>query len=157
MFGPRQDPNGAYAAVIPRWIAAMLNGEAVVINGDGETSRDFCYVANAVQANILAATAEANASDSIYNIAVGMQTSLNQLFDKLKEELSSHQIHYRSNAVHGPLRSGDIRHSLASIEKARLQLGYMPTHTLAAGLTEGMPWYLNNFRTRAGAQVAEKS
>lgn len=157
VFGPRQDPSGAYAAVIPRWIAAMLNGESVVINGDGETSRDFCYVANAVQANILAATAEANAVDCIYNIAVGMQTSLNELFDKLKEELSSHQIHYRGNAVHGPLRSGDIRHSLASIEKARRQLGYTPTHTLAAGLTEGMPWYLNNFRMRAGTQVAEKS
>jgi UDP-N-acetylglucosamine 4-epimerase len=151
VFGPRQDPNGPYAAVIPRWIAAMLNGDSVVINGDGDMSRDFCYVANAVQANILAATAAANAMDCVYNVAVGMQTSLNQLFDKLKSELSAHQIHYRGNVIHGPLRPGDIRHSLASIERAGRMLGYMPTHDISAGLTESVPWYLNNFRARARA------
>ena len=146
VFGPRQDPGGAYAAVIPVWTAAMISGEDVVINGDGETSRDFCYVANAVQANILAALAPAEARGQVYNVAVGERTSLNELFTILRETLQSMQIHYDKKPKYGSFRAGDVRHSLADISKARNNLGYAPAHHVRDGLQIAMPWYVNFFK-----------
>jgi UDP-N-acetylglucosamine/UDP-N-acetylgalactosamine 4-epimerase len=145
VFGPRQDPAGAYAAVIPRWIAALLAGEPCVINGDGSNSRDFCYVMNVVQANLLAACAPEASTDEVYNVAVGERTTLLQLFEILRAEIA----HARSEAEQGtpefgPLRPGDIPHSHADIGKARTRLGYEPTHTIAAGLREALPWYLRS-------------
>ena len=142
VFGPRQDPEGAYAAVIPKWIAAMLAGEEVRINGDGETSRDFCFVANAVQANLLAALAPDEAQGEIYNVAVGGRTSLNQLFAHLRDGLAEHQVHYQRAPAHGEFRPGDARHSQADISKARERLGYRPAYDIAAGLSAAMPYYL---------------
>jgi UDP-N-acetylglucosamine 4-epimerase len=146
VFGRRQDPNGAYAAVIPKWIAAMVRGEAVNIFGDGETSRDFCYVENAVQANILAATTENPAAiNQIYNIAVGDRTTLNQLFCYLKEYLSRNIPRLQEfQPVYHDFRRGDVRHSLADISKARNLLGYSPTHHVREGLTQAMDWYLKS-------------
>jgi UDP-N-acetylglucosamine 4-epimerase len=141
VFGPRQDPQGAYAAVIPRWIRAILTGEPVEVNGDGDTSRDFCYIANVVQANLLAAlTDEPRALNQAYNIAVGENTSLNRLLEILRLLLRS-----EIRPVYRPFRAGDVRHSLADISLARERLGYAPTHTLAAGLKEALPWYMKRF------------
>lgn len=141
VFGPRQDPNGAYSAVIPRWIAAMIRGETVTINGNGETSRDFCYVANVVQANLLAATKDARI-DGIYNVAVSDRTSLNDLFEMIRSLLVPHHSHLQAfSAVHGPLRKGDIAHSHADITRAREGFGYSPTHRIQEGLAESMKWY----------------
>jgi len=142
VFGPRQDSNGAYAAVIPKWIAAMIAGETVVIYGDGETTRDFCYIENAIQANLLAALAGPEASGEVYNVAVSARTSLNQLFAKLRDVLSTFQVHYDLPPVHGPFRDGDVRDSQADISKATHLLGYLPTHNLEEGLKVAMPWYL---------------
>ena len=144
VFGKRQDPDGAYAAVIPKWIAALLADQPLMINGDGETTRDFCFVDNAVQANLLAATSQdAAAIGQIYNVAVSGRTSLNALYDKLKTSLAAvsprvatHQATYRE------FRAGDVRHSQADIGKAARLLGYAPTHDLDAGLSAAMPWYL---------------
>jgi UDP-N-acetylglucosamine 4-epimerase len=142
VFGQRQDPNGAYAAVIPRWSAAMIAGEDVHINGDGETSRDFCFIDNAVQANLLAATCtDPAARNQIYNVAVGHRTSLNQLFETLKAALAANDVHYDKAAMHRDFRAGDVRHSQADIGKAARLLGYRPTHTLAEGIDMAMPWY----------------
>ena len=143
VFGPRQDPDGAYAAVIPRWAAAMLTGAQVTINGDGETTRDFCYVANVVQANLLAATSGAEgAMGQVYNVAVGGRMSLNDLFAALKESLiERHPGLHVPAPVHGAFRLGDVRHSQADISKARRLLGYHPTHDTLAGLREALPWY----------------
>jgi len=146
VFGPRQDPEGAYAAVIPKWIASMLRGEAVRINGDGNTSRDFCYVANVVQANLLAATTEnKEALNRSYNVAVGQRTTLNYLFPLLRNELlalrPSHEI---KNPAFDPFRVGDIAHSHADISLATQMLGYTPTHDITAGIHEAFPWYLAN-------------
>ncbi|MEF7617177.1 SDR family oxidoreductase [Aquincola sp. MAHUQ-54] len=143
VFGPRQDPNGAYAAVIPKWAAAMLRGEAVRINGDGETSRDFCYIANTVQANLLAATTtNPDAVNQVYNVAVGDQTTLNTLYAELakalRTQLPSLDV---APAVHGDFRAGDVRHSRADISKAASLLGYSPTHRFGEGLTEAALWY----------------
>ena len=149
VFGPRQDPNGAYAAVIPKWTAAMMLGEAVTINGDGETSRDFCYVANAVQANIRATLAGDEAQGEVYNVAVGERTSLLELFGLLGETLERHQIHYSTDPLLADFRPGDVRHSLADIGKAIRLLGYEPTHRIREGLEEAMPWYVNFFRMAA--------
>jgi UDP-N-acetylglucosamine/UDP-N-acetylgalactosamine 4-epimerase len=147
VFGARQDPRGAYAAVIPRWVRAMLLGEAAEIHGDGETTRDFCYVANAVQANLLAAmTDNPLALNRVYNIAVGETTSLNQLFELLRGLLGS-----RAQPVYRPFRDGDVRHSLADITLARERLGYAPTHSLAAGLREALSWYVSRFAGTAAA------
>ncbi len=134
VFGPRQDPNGPYAAVIPRWVAAMLEGCAVTINGDGDTSRDFCFVANAVQANLLAA--DANTSGHVVmNVAVGERTSLNELHTLLRDEIRRHRPDLAiTDPVHGEARAGDVRHSLASIERAGGLIGYRPTHTVRQGL-----------------------
>jgi UDP-N-acetylglucosamine/UDP-N-acetylgalactosamine 4-epimerase len=146
IFGARQDPNGAYAAVIPKWIAGMIHNEPVYINGDGETSRDFCYVANAVQANLLAATASDPAAlNQVYNVAVGQRTTLNQLFEHLRSGLAPRFAHLAGFApVYRDFRTADVRHSLADIGKAQRLLGYEPTHVVGAGLSEAMEWYLKS-------------
>ncbi len=142
VFGPRQDPDGAYAAVIPKWIAAMVDDEVVQINGDGETSRDFCFIANAVQANILAALAPDAAQGEIYNVAVGERTSLNQLFGLLRDGLAEHQVHYDRDPDYADFRAGDARHSEADIGKARRILGFDPAYDVAAGLRAALPYYI---------------
>jgi len=142
VFGKRQDPDGAYAAVIPKWIAAMIRGDDLQINGDGETSRDFCFVENAVQANILAASASAEGLNQIYNVAVNARTSLNSLFEHLASTLAKHQIPYAKTPVYRDFRAGDVRHSQADVSKAQNLLGYAPTHTISQGLEVAMPWYV---------------
>lgn len=143
VFGKRQDPNGAYAAVIPKWTAAMIAGEDVHINGDGETSRDFCFVDNAVQANLLAATTTDKAArNQVYNVAVGDRTRLNQLFDSLKQALASNGVQCDKAPVYRDFRAGDVRHSQADIGKAQNLLGYAPTHTIQQGIAKAMPWYI---------------
>ena len=143
VFGKRQDPNGAYAAVIPKWTAAMIAGEDVFINGDGETSRDFCFVDNAVQANLLAATATNEASrNQVYNVAVGDRTTLKQLFEALRKTIGGNAVCYQKNAVRREFRAGDVRHSQADIGKASRLLGYAPTHDIHAGIQVAMPWYI---------------
>lgn len=146
IFGARQDPNGPYAAVIPKWIAAMIRNEPVYINGDGETSRDFCYVANAVQANLLAAMAcDPAAVNQVYNVAGGMRTSLNELFAHLRAMLAPRFAHVAGIApIYREFRAGDVRHSLADIGKASRLLGYEPTHAVRDGLSEAMQWYLRH-------------
>lgn len=148
VFGPRQDPDGAYAAVIPKWIAAMLRGEPVYINGNGETSRDFCYVNNAVQANILAATTEnLKALNQIYNVAVGERTTLNQLFQHLRSGLSLRTDRLIADAPnYRDFRVGDVRHSQADISRAQVLLSYQPAYRVDDGLEEAMAWYLRNLR-----------
>ncbi len=142
VFGARQDPNGAYAAVIPKWTKSLISGEAVLINGDGETSRDFCYIANAVQANVLAAvTADSVALNQVYNVAVGGRTTLNELFVLLRDNLVRYGVSDGARATHVEFRTGDIRHSQADIGKARRLLSYAPSHELAAGIAESMRWY----------------
>lgn len=142
VFGKRQDPEGAYAAVIPRWIAAMLRGEDVHIYGDGVSSRDFCFVDNAVQANLLAATSAARARNQVYNVAVSARTDLNQLFEALRQSLDSHGVRYARTPKYRDFRPGDVRHSLADIGKARRLLGYAPQYDLHAGIAQAMPWYI---------------
>ncbi|RYH64480.1 MAG: Vi polysaccharide biosynthesis UDP-N-acetylglucosaminuronic acid C-4 epimerase TviC [Alcaligenaceae bacterium] len=148
VFGKRQNPNGAYAAVIPKWTASLLKDEPVYINGDGETSRDFCYIANAVQANLLAANTEnVEARNQVYNVAVGERTTLNELYDYLRLNLLPHCPNVaRAQAVLRDFRAGDVRHSLADINKARRWLGYSPTHRIADGLALAMPWYIGQER-----------
>ncbi len=143
VFGRRQDPNGAYAAVIPRWVANLLADAPCEIFGDGETSRDFCYVANAVQANILAATAEDSAATGgAYNVACGQETSLNDLFMMIRDGLSKYQPSVAgAEAIHSPPRQGDIRRSLADVSKARRLLGYEPSHRVKDGLAQALEWY----------------
>lgn len=145
VFGPRQDPNGAYAAVIPRWISAMINGEPVFINGDGETSRDFCFVANAVQANILSATCDDEESiNQIYNVAFGQRTSLNELYQELILRLSPIYAHLRdSKPVYKNFRAGDVRHSLADVSRAKKFLAYSPAYDVRQGLDVAMTWYVD--------------
>jgi len=144
IFGARQDPEGAYAAVIPRWIRAMLVGDEVAINGDGETSRDFCYVDNAVQANLLAAlTDDPAATNQVYNVAVDDRTSLNRLYQLLRDTFATQIPELAAvKPVYRDFRPGDVRHSQADIGKARRLLGYAPTHRLAEGIRAAMPWYL---------------
>ncbi|MFN6969936.1 MAG: SDR family oxidoreductase [Rheinheimera sp.] len=143
VFGPRQDPNGAYAAVIPKWTAAMIAGDEVAINGDGETSRDFCFVANAVQANILAATTPLEQSE-VFNVAVGDRTTLNDLFRAIQQTLSKNGVSYDASPAYRDFRAGDVRHSQADVSKAGQLLGYVPSHTLSAGLEIAMPWYISH-------------
>ena len=145
VFGPRQDPNGAYAAVIPRWSSQMINGETIFINGDGETSRDFCFVSNNVQVNLLAATTgNPDAIDQVYNVAVGDRTTLNQLFNTLRHVLGHSGVNYSKEPVYRDFRAGDVRHSQADIKKARQRLGYVPTEHILAGVEQAMPWYIKN-------------
>jgi UDP-N-acetylglucosamine 4-epimerase len=138
VFGPRQDPNGAYAAVIPRWIAALLEGKPCLINGDGSTSRDFCFVANAVQANVRAAlTQVSGATDQVYNVAVGDKTSLLELYGLIRARLAKQRPALaKLEPTFQPFRPGDIKDSQADITKAKEKLGYAPTHTVAQGMDE---------------------
>jgi UDP-N-acetylglucosamine/UDP-N-acetylgalactosamine 4-epimerase len=149
VFGRRQDPDGAYAAVIPRWIAALLAGEACQINGDGESSRDFCYVDNVVQANLLAALAPpAAAAAEVYNIAVGERTTLNELFRLIADGLTTRQAATgEMSPTYGEFRPGDVRHSQADITKARARLRYDPTHTIRDGLGATLDWYTTRYQT----------
>lgn len=142
VFGKRQDPDGAYAAVIPKWTAAMISGEDVFINGDGETSRDFCFIENAVQANLLAATSQGEARNQVYNVAVSGRTDLNQLFGQLKQALAANAVSYAKDAVYRDFRAGDVRHSQADISKAENLLGYAPAYDICAGIAKAMPWYI---------------
>ena len=143
VFGKRQDPDGAYAAVIPKWTAAMIKGEDVFINGDGETSRDFCFIENAVQANLLAATAKECAKNKIYNVAFGDRTSLNQLFKVLRDTLMDNGIKYQFQPTYHDFREGDVKHSQADISKAKELLGYSPEFRINQGIKKAMPWYIS--------------
>jgi UDP-N-acetylglucosamine 4-epimerase len=143
VFGKRQDPDGAYAAVIPKWTAAMINNEDLYINGDGETSRDFCFVENAVQANILAATADDAGKNQVYNVALGDRTSLNTLFDSLKIALKANSVNYDKSAIYQDFRAGDVLHSQADISKAKNLLGFEPEFKIQQGIDKAMPWYIN--------------
>jgi UDP-N-acetylglucosamine 4-epimerase len=145
IFGQRQDPEGAYAAVIPKWIAAMVKGEPVFINGDGETSRDFCYIDNTIQANLLAAVvSDESAINQVYNVAVGERTSLNQLYFYLRDALAGRFSHLKgAQPIYRDFRAGDVRHSLAGIGKVTELLGYQPTHRAIEGLNEAMAWYVD--------------
>jgi len=146
VFGRRQDPDGAYAAVIPKWTSALIHGGPVFINGDGETSRDFCYIDNAVQANLLAATVtHPEMGSQVYNVAVGDRTTLNELFREIHSQLLPHYPNLLDvQPIYCDFRPGDIRHSLADISKAKQLLGYTPSHQLQAGLREAVKWYIAN-------------
>jgi len=146
VFGQRQDPDGAYAAVIPRWIKALITGETIYINGSGETSRDFCYVDNVVQMNLLAAkTLEAAAVNQVYNTAVNARTDLNELFAKLQSRLLPHYAHLvNCKPVYRDFRKGDVLHSQADISKAAELLEYAPSHTIDSGLDAALAWYIKN-------------
>ncbi len=145
VFGKRQSPNGAYAAVIPRWLYAITNNKNVYINGDGTTSRDFCYVENAVQANILAATSNnADVLNQIYNIAVGDRTSLNDLHQIITKEIKKCRDIRDLNPVYRDFRDGDVLHSQADISKAQKLLGYRPTHNIRSGIQSSISWYLKH-------------
>tara|TARA_B110000238_G_C16130881_1_gene441384 strand:- start:849 stop:1892 length:1044 start_codon:yes stop_codon:yes gene_type:complete len=146
IFGKRQDPNGAYAAVIPKWISDMLNKKDVFINGDGETSRDFCYIDNTVQANLLAATTDNEiAIDQVYNVALNDRTSLNTLYKMIQERLTQRSVSIEhKNPIYRDFRVGDVKHSQASINKAKKRLKYQPTHSISQGLDEAMDWYVES-------------
>lgn len=146
VFGPRQDPDGAYAAVIPKWVSSMLKGESVYINGDGETSRDFCFIENVCQVNLLAATSENPESvNQVYNVAVGDRTTLNELYQQLRLNLQAVCPDLQdAKPVYRGFRAGDVRHSLADITKAATLLGYQPTHNIGAGLKVAMQWYVRH-------------
>lgn len=143
VFGKRQDPNGAYAAVIPKWTAAMIQDDTVFINGDGETSRDFCYIENTVQANLLAATTtNPDAKNQVYNVAVSDRTTLNQLFEAIQIALKDNGINYTQTPTYREFRPGDVRHSQADVTKAKTLLGYEPGFVIKEGIAEAMPWYV---------------
>jgi UDP-N-acetylglucosamine 4-epimerase len=144
VFGKRQDPNGAYAAVIPKWASAMLHGKEVFINGDGETSRDFCFIENAVQANILAATAQNSAKNETYNVAVGDRTTLNELFRSLQSSLAVNGKNYIRQPTYQDFRDGDVRHSQADVTKISNKLGYSPQYRFVEGIAKAIPWYIND-------------
>lgn len=143
VFGKRQDPDGAYAAVIPKWTAAMIENQDLFINGDGETSRDFCFVENAVQANILAATANEEGKNQVYNVALGDRTTLNELFSSLVTALKSNEVNYSKQAIYQEFRAGDVRHSQADISKAKNLIGYQPEFRIQQGINKAMPWYID--------------
>lgn len=144
VFGKRQDPNGAYAAVIPKWTAAMIAGDDVFINGDGETSRDFCYIDNTVQANILAAVANEEAKNEVYNVAVGDRTTLNDLFSAIKVALKENEVSCDKEPVYREFRAGDVRHSQADITKIKKLLGYSPKYKIKEGVSIAMEWYVGD-------------
>jgi len=148
VFGPRQDPEGAYAAVIPKWVSALLRGEPVYINGDGETTRDFCFIQNVVQANLLAATVQdPEAVNEVYNIGIGQTTTLNNLFSIIKRLLKKRDPSIaEQEPIFRDFREGDVRHSLADISKAQRRLGYAPTHGIEEGLDLAMDWYSTHWR-----------
>ena len=142
VFGPRQNPDGAYAAVIPKWTARMLENDKIYINGDGETSRDFSFVENAVQLNILASTSSDDAKDNIYNMALGDQTSLNRLLSLIKESLACCGFHYEKSVNYRDFRVGDVRHSKADISKAKKYLGFQPLVVINEGVHKTTAWYV---------------
>jgi UDP-N-acetylglucosamine/UDP-N-acetylgalactosamine 4-epimerase len=146
VFGRRQDPNGAYAAVIPKWVGKLLAGKSCQINGDGQTSRDFCYIDNAVQANLLAAAInDEGVTDQVYNVACGDRTTLNDLFRMIRDGLASYRPELATvEPEYVNFRAGDVRHSQADITKIRARLGYVPSHSVADGLREALDWYANN-------------
>lgn len=145
VFGKRQDPNGAYAAVIPKWTAAMIAGDDVFINGDGETSRDFCFIENTVQANILAATTQNDeAKNQVYNVAVGDRTTLNDLFNAIKAALNENGVTYTKEPIYRDFRAGDVRHSQASVEKIKSLLGYKANYHIDEGIDFAMSWYVKS-------------
>jgi UDP-N-acetylglucosamine 4-epimerase len=148
VFGRRQDPNGAYAAVIPKWVGSILNDETVYINGDGETSRDFCYIDNVIQINLLAGmTKNKDAYGEAFNVAVGGQTTLNELYELINQELSNHIDNFvAKKAVYRDFREGDIRHSNANISKAQNILGYQPTHNIKEGMSLAIKWYIDLYK-----------
>ena len=156
VFGPRQDPNGVYAAVIPAWIGALLRNQSALVYGDGRQARDFCYVENVVQANLLAATVEnAEALDQVYNVAIGEQTSLNDLFDMVRAGLAPLRPHLRTvRPVHREPRRGDVPFSRADIGKAERLLGYRPAVRIGAGLEQTIRWYLANLAPAGEKRVA---
>jgi UDP-N-acetylglucosamine 4-epimerase len=144
VFGPRQDPDGAYAAVIPKWAASMVKGTEVFINGDGQTSRDFCYIANVVQANLLAATSALDAANQVYNVAVGDRTSLAELYECIRLNLLPQFPHLaKAGPVYRDFRQGDVRHSLADISKAAKLLGYTPNYDIRRGMKDAIGWYVH--------------
>ena len=142
VFGKRQDPDGAYAAVIPKWTASAIKKEEIFINGDGETSRDFCFIENTVQMNILAATAPEEAKNEVYNVAVGDRTTLNTLFSAIKTALNENKVLVNAEPTYRDFRAGDVRHSQADIGKATKLLGYAPTFKILEGIQKAMPWYI---------------
>ncbi|PCI61292.1 MAG: Vi polysaccharide biosynthesis UDP-N-acetylglucosaminuronic acid C-4 epimerase TviC [Gammaproteobacteria bacterium] len=142
VFGKRQDPNGAYAAVIPKWTSTMINNGELFINGDGKTSRDFCFIENVVQMNILAATAPDEVKDEVYNVAVGDRTTLKDLFSAIKSALIKNDINVELEPVYRDFRVGDVRHSQADISKAKNYLGYKPEFVISQGIEKAMPWYV---------------
>lgn len=142
VFGKRQDPDGAYAAVIPKWTASLLKGEDVFINGDGETSRDFCFIENTIQMNILAATAPTDARNQVYNVAVGDRTTLNDLYYAIVRALGDNGVIIGAKPTYREFRAGDVRHSQADITKAKHALGYEPQYRIAEGILKAMPWYI---------------
>ncbi|MBW1635623.1 MAG: Vi polysaccharide biosynthesis UDP-N-acetylglucosaminuronic acid C-4 epimerase TviC [Deltaproteobacteria bacterium] len=146
IFGQRQDPNGAYAAVIPLWFAGLIKNETVYINGDGETSRDFCFIENAVQANLLAATVtDEEATNQVYNVAFGERTTLNELYQLIKERIiSTNRGATEAEPQYREFRAGDVRHSLADISKAKKYIGYEPQFSVKQGLDEAAEWYIAN-------------
>lgn len=144
VFGQRQDPNGAYAAVIPKWTADMIKGEDVFINGDGETSRDFCFIENTVQMNILAATANDEAKDNVYNVAVGDRTTLNELYSSIQSALNKQGVKVNGKLVFQDFRAGDVRHSQADISKAQKNLGYQASFNISSGISIAMAWYVKS-------------
>jgi len=145
IFGRRQDPEGAYAAVVPKWVKDMINNETVFINGTGETSRDFCYIDNTIQMNILAATGSDEAADEVYNVAVGDRTDLNKLYESIRVLLEPRFPHLKgAKPEYRDFRAGDVLHSLADISKAQEKLGYQPSHRIGEGLEEAMDWYIND-------------
>ncbi len=155
VFGRRQDPEGAYAAVIPRWVGSLLSCQPCYINGDGETSRDFCYIDNVVQANLLAATAPgADAAGRVYNVAFGQRTTLNELFGLIGEGLTAYRPELASaEPLYRESRPGDVRHSLADITRARSQLGYAPSHSVREGLAEALDWYVRDAGRERGSRA----
>ena len=150
IFGKRQDPNGAYAAVIPKWVDSILNKKDVYINGDGKTSRDFCYIDNAVQMNLLAATTQnEEALNEVYNVALNDRTSLNELYQMIEERLvQSIQGLEKKKPIYREFRSGDVRHSQASIEKAQELLDYQPKYRISEGMDKVIDWYVNNNKSK---------
>jgi UDP-N-acetylglucosamine 4-epimerase len=146
VFGPRQNPNGAYAAVIPKWVSSLLKGETVFINGDGETSRDFSFIQNAIQANLLAATSRDEARNQVYNMAVGERTTLKQLFALVRDNLVPFGVPANTKPEYRDFRAGDVRHSLADTSKAQRLLGYEPTHRIADGIQTATIWYVSSLK-----------
>mgnify|MGYP000386127781 CR=1 FL=1 len=146
IFGPRQDPEGAYAAVIPKWVASMIRNEPVYVNGDGETSRDFCFIDNTIEANLLAATTQnPDATNQVYNVALSERTTLNQLFEMIRSLLAPRFAHLKEfKPVYRDFRAGDVRHSQADISKAERLLGYAPKYKIAQGLEQAMDWYVRD-------------